>query len=135
MLATYIINTLSRTYLFIGIALLIKNIYDKIEKDDESLWHFIMKTFRAVSSVSQQLKQEGFKDLLVLVQKKFEKKWSSLQSACETKSKSRAIEDIEKSTFDTANDKAEIRMLEKQDIFHGNALLDLLWGKFRIEKS
>ena len=81
------------------------------------------------------MKQEGFKDLLVLVQKKFEKKWSSLQSACETKSKSRAIEDIEKSTFDTANDKAEIRMLEKQDIFHGNALLDLLWGKFRIEKS
>ena len=48
MLATYIINTLSRTYLFIGIALLIKNIYDKIEKDDEPLWHFIMKTFRAV---------------------------------------------------------------------------------------
>ena len=80
------------------------------------------------------MKQEGFKDLLVLVQKRFEK-WSSLQSACETKSKSRAIEDIEKSTFDTANDKAEIRMLEKQDIFHGNALLDLLWGKFCIEKS
>ena len=48
MLATYIINTLSRTYLFIGVALLIKNIYDNIEEEDESLWHFMMKTFRAV---------------------------------------------------------------------------------------
>ena len=47
MLATYVINALTRACLFIGVALLIKNIYDNIE-EDESLWHFMMKTFRAV---------------------------------------------------------------------------------------
>ena len=48
MLATYVINALTRACLFIGVALLIKNIYDNIEEEDESLWHFMMKTFRAV---------------------------------------------------------------------------------------
>ena len=48
MLATYVINTLTRACLFIGVALLIKNIYDTMETEDESLWHFMMKTFGAV---------------------------------------------------------------------------------------
>ena len=43
-IATYVINTLTRACIFIGVAILIKNMYDKIEVTDESLWNFTLKT-------------------------------------------------------------------------------------------
>lgn len=76
---------------------------------------------------------ESKKDLrdLVVEQKWFEKKWQSPQSEIQSSDKHK--EDVEESISGTAIEKRELAMLD--DVFHGQALLEVLWKKLDDKKG